>query len=206
MELTLSKIVRWAVGLLLLLAAVGALIQGSYIAFFIYIVTAIICIPVTANAVESQINIKMSGAVRFLVVFVLLLIGGMALASSDSPNDTSKVSTPATQVSNVAVEHKEETPAQSSTPQVVGSWSGNGIKTTDTFHVSSEKWTIRWDTKSGEYGDMNFIIYVYKDNGSLKDLAANVIGASNDKTIMRGSGDYYLKIVTSQPYTVEVVA
>jgi murein endopeptidase len=100
----------------------------------------------------------------------------------------------------------KETPAQSSVPQVIGSWSGNAMKTTDTFHVSSDKWTIRWDTKPGQYGDMNFIIYVYTDSGSLKDVAANVIGASNDKTVIRGSGDYYLKIVTSQPYTIEVVA
>jgi hypothetical protein len=51
---------------------------------------------------------------------------------------------------------------------------------------------------------MNFQIYVYKSDWSLKDLAANIIGAGSDSSIMRGSGDYYLTINTVQPYTIVV--
>jgi hypothetical protein len=51
---------------------------------------------------------------------------------------------------------------------------------------------------------MNFIITVYNADGSYKDTAANVISASNDHTVERGAGDYYLNINTAQPYTIQI--
>lgn len=50
----------------------------------------------------------------------------------------------------------------------------------------------------------HFPIYVYNSNGSLKSVAANIIGANYDNSIIRGSGDYYLTINTAQPYEVNV--
>ena len=81
---------------------------------------------------------------------------------------------------------------------------GNGIKNTETFHISSDEWKIYWDTKPGQYGNMNFQIFVYNSNGALVSVAANVIGEDSDSSIMRGSGDYYLTINTGQPYEVIV--
>jgi len=78
------------------------------------------------------------------------------------------------------------------------------IRTTETFHMPSNQWTITWNTNSGRCGDMNFIIEVYNADGSVKDTAANAIGASNDYTIERGAGDYYLNINTAQPYTIQI--
>lgn len=86
---------------------------------------------------------------------------------------------------------------------IVG-WTGDSIKDTETFHVSSDEWKLTWDTKPGEYGPMNFQIYVYNSDGTLKSVAANVIGESLDYSIIRGSGDYYLSINTAQPYTIGV--
>jgi len=51
---------------------------------------------------------------------------------------------------------------------------------------------------------MNFQIYIYNSDGSLKSVAANVIGESSDYSIIRGSGDYYLSINTAQPYEIKV--
>jgi hypothetical protein len=51
---------------------------------------------------------------------------------------------------------------------------------------------------------MNFQIHVYNSDGSLKNVAANVIGESSDYSIIRGSGDYYLMINTAQPYEIKV--
>lgn len=87
---------------------------------------------------------------------------------------------------------------------VIASWSGSSTKNTETFHVPSKEWKISWDTHPGQYGDMNFQIYVYNSNGSLKNVAANVIGSSSDYSIIRDSGDYYLMINTAQPYKITV--
>ncbi len=88
----------------------------------------------------------------------------------------------------------------------VARWQGKSMKNTETFHIPSFEWRILWLTKPGEYGDMNFQIYVYNSAGSLIDVAANVIGENKDSSFMRGSGDYYLKINTGQPYTIIIEA
>jgi hypothetical protein len=59
---------------------------------------------------------------------------------------------------------------------VIASWSGNYIKDTETFHVSSDECRLSWNTRPGKLGAMNFQIYVFNLDGSLKSVAANVIG------------------------------
>ena len=97
----------------------------------------------------------------------------------------------------------EKTPTETSSG-VIATWSGNSIKDTQTFHVYSNEWKISWNTEPGQYGAMNFQIYVYNSDGTLKGVAANVIGSSSDSSIIRGSGDYYLSINTAQPYEITV--
>lgn len=96
---------------------------------------------------------------------------------------------------------KEQKPVKSW--REIAKWKGSSIKNTETFHVSTTEWRISWATQPGEYGDMNFQIYVYK-NGELVSLAANIIGKGSDISYMRGSGDYYLMINTAQPYVIIV--
>lgn len=85
-------------------------------------------------------------------------------------------------------------------------WQGNSIKSTETFHVSSHEWKIAWNTYPGQFGDSNFQIFIYKSSGDLANppIAANVIGRSNDSTIIRGAGDYYLTFNSMQNYSVTV--
>lgn len=88
----------------------------------------------------------------------------------------------------------------------VARWEGKATKNTETFHISSRQWRISWTTRPGEFGAMNFQIYVYKEGSVLPNVAANVIGTDSDSTIMRGAGDYYLTINTGQPYVIVVEA
>jgi hypothetical protein len=130
---------------------------------------------------------------RFVVVFVLLcgmfafLPNHLPIETYTSPSDSSSNAVPTPYV-----------------PHTVAEWSGSGIKNTETFHITSDTWYVGWATKPGQYGNMNFQICIYNADGSLKGIAANVIGASNDQTVMRGSGDYYLEINSGQPYDVVV--
>ena len=81
---------------------------------------------------------------------------------------------------------------------------GTSIKSTETFEITGDEWRINWETKPGEYGAMNFQVYVYNADGSLKDVAANIIGKGQDSTVVRGAGRYYLQFNTAQPYLVRV--
>jgi hypothetical protein len=83
---------------------------------------------------------------------------------------------------------------------------GQGHQEHRDFHITSKEWRISWDTQPGEHGPGNFQIYVYTAKGTLDGIAANVIGANQDHSIMRGAGDYYLTINTGQPYTIIVEA
>jgi len=94
--------------------------------------------------------------------------------------------------------------ASTTSSGVIASWSGSSTKNTETFHIPSKEWKLSWNTQPGKHGDMNFQIYVYNLDGSLKNVAANVIGESSDYSIIRGSGDYYLMINTAQPYEIKV--
>lgn len=86
----------------------------------------------------------------------------------------------------------------------VKTFEGNAIKDTETFKITSDEWRIVWETEPGDMGEMNFQVYVYKADGTLESVVANVIGKGNDTSIVRGSGDYYLSIVTAQPYKITI--
>lgn len=87
----------------------------------------------------------------------------------------------------------------------VASWQGDGTKNTESFTITKREWYVVWATSPGEYGDMNFQIYVYREaNEELVGLAANIIGKGQDYSVYRGVGKYYLMINSGQPYKVSV--
>lgn len=149
-----------------------------------------------------------------LVVFVILVIAA-ALNPSEKPAavptappvaaqpaPTQAVQPAATQAAR-PTDVPKPTAKPAPTWQKVVEFTGKGIKETETFTITADEWRISWDTKPGEYGAMNFQIYVYKGK-SMAGIAANVIGEDKDSTIQRGKGDYYLTINTAQPYTVVI--
>ena len=87
----------------------------------------------------------------------------------------------------------------------IATWEGKSIKNTETFTVTEKEWIIQWATKPGEYGEMNFQIYIYKADGTLIGVAANIIGEGSDYSVMRGRGSYYLMINSAQPYVIKIL-
>jgi zinc-ribbon domain len=155
--------------------------------------------PVSLPPVQQGMNADRASALKILAV-----IGGLimlvAMASTLSGNKSSTTS-PASVISQSR--DAAPTPANA-TWHTIATFKGNGTKQTETFAVRSDEWRITWDTKPGKYGDMNFQIYVYGSDGSMKDIAANIIGKDTDSTIIRGRGDYYLHINTAQPYVITI--
>lgn len=101
--------------------------------------------------------------------------------------------------------------SNASTPNTPATWhtvlevSGKSIKQSETFTITGDEWRISWSAKTRGRGSDIFQIYVYNADGSLKGVAANVQGADDDATIMRGAGTYYLEILnTAQPYGIVV--
>jgi hypothetical protein len=83
----------------------------------------------------------------------------------------------------------------------VAEWQGASIKNTETFEVASKEWKIFWATR----GDSNFSITVYDANtDKMVDLVANIIGSGSDTSVIRGKGRFYLKILASQDYKIQI--
>lgn len=92
----------------------------------------------------------------------------------------------------------------------VARWQGSGMKSTDTFHVSSDTWRISWEIWSTEYSAPLFQIYVFKSTDKLGEdvpvsIAANVMAnEDSSSSTIRGSGDFYLVINTLLSYIVTI--
>lgn len=198
-KLDIIIIIRCIFGFIFLVCFFVSLVGLHITAALIALILVLIVIPPISDIIESKLNFTLSGALRFVLVFCLLV--GFGIVSSDAtPTHISND----TQTTPLSLNTNSTMAPPSVTPCVVASWTGNSIKNTETFHISSNEWKIKWMTKPGKYGAMNFFIIVHNADGSMKELVANVIGASEDSIIEKGSGDYYLNINTEQPYSVEV--
>lgn len=155
------------------------------------------------------------GFLGLAVIVVLLMIAGALNpspkgAATPVPGQAAPAASPqATAASVPTVKPAVASPTSKPAPvwTEVTRFSGKAIKDTPTFSITADEWRVSWDTKPGEFGPMNFQIFVYKVSGSSKAMAgviANVIGEDRDSSVMRGRGDYYLTINTGQPYTVVV--
>lgn len=96
----------------------------------------------------------------------------------------------------------EQTKAEPQQPQEptwteVASWSGSGIKNTETFQVSSREWRINWETSNENIAGI-FQVLVYDANGSNQmpvSIPVNAQGVGSDTTYIReGPGAFYLEI------------
>lgn len=198
---SLITIIRWFLGILFILSFLTYSLDHANLPAIFLLLISFVLIPPFAEFFENQLKIKMPLKTVIVLLFCFFIInGGYSPHNSNSNLGTSSTAS----VINAASNNSFSNTATKSGIQTVARWDGKGIKNTETFHISSDTWSIIWDTRPGKYGDMNFQIYLYDSDGHLKDVAANVIGKDTGYTIERGAGDYYLKINTGQPYTVEV--
>jgi len=108
-----------------------------------------------------------------LIVFVLLI----AFAACNSP-----ASTP-----------------QQRNPVLIKEWSGTGITTTETFTISENPWSIKWQSNPTMMNgsSMGMLqVYVYRtDNPNIPiALAANTSEATSGTSYVYNSGTFYLTI------------
>jgi hypothetical protein len=84
-------------------------------------------------------------------------------------------------------------------PQIIKSWSGTGIKTTEPFTITLTPWAIGWahepETMNGQSLGL-FQIYVYnvKNPNIPVAIAANSISEEQDISYIYQAGTFYLTI------------
>lgn len=82
----------------------------------------------------------------------------------------------------------ETTQAPASGYFEVFSFSGNGIKSSESFTIHGSKFKIAYNCS----GDLSQA-FLYKANGDLVNLVVSTAGPANDETVFRGSGTYYIE-------------
>ena len=75
-KITLSGILRWIFGLFFILIALGMIIKSEYFSAVFIFMAVFASFPPISNFIESELNISVSGAVRFLVVIILIAGSG----------------------------------------------------------------------------------------------------------------------------------
>ena len=101
-------------------------------------------------------------------------------------------------------EESEEQPVEAKVPEpiVEKTWkqimrfSGEGMKTTDTFYISGAKWRVKWNVRpsSLEMPTIIFQIFVNRSNGELVLLTANVITQGSDYSVIHEKGTFFLEV------------
>lgn len=145
------------------------------------------------------ITTRVRGAILFLFGVVVMGVGGAMLPP------------PASQPATVyAPGLQEPTPTQPSRPREwtrVASWSGSGIKDTETFTTTQREWRINWRTQKEPFQGAGILqIYVHNEDGALVNLAANAQGVRADVSYVRAPpGRYYLKLNSANvEYSIDV--
>lgn len=121
----------------------------------------------------------------FWIILVLLIV----IISSKGKADSRSVLSP----------EKDNTPALSAAAgkkwSEVKTWSGVGIKKTEPFTITGDKWRIKWSNIDDSNIGSLFQGYVMKPG---KEIPSEVFGNSTkdskDETYVYSSGDFYLSI------------
>ena len=71
-KITLSGILRWIFGLYFIVIALGMIIEHEYFSAVFWFLAAFVSLSPISSLIESKLNISVSGAVRLLVVIILL--------------------------------------------------------------------------------------------------------------------------------------
>jgi hypothetical protein len=141
------------------------------------------------------------GSLVALVVFIVII----SAATSGGKSGSTSTSSGADNTSNTT---NSSAPSKPQTWQTTHTYSGSGIKKTETITVADD-WKIQWScTPSSFMGNQyNVIITVYGSDGSMKDVAINDMcknGNTSGETEEHSGGDVYLDINSEGQWSITV--
>ncbi|HWL06876.1 MAG TPA: hypothetical protein VNQ76_00525 [Planctomicrobium sp.] len=105
----------------------------------------------------------------------------------------------------IAVSETGHSPASSQ--KIVKTWSGSGLKNTETFEITSSEWKLHWQAEA-PMGTASLIINLHDSETPdvpVEMLANQLLDSpQSGDTIVRRSGKLFLKILGTTPWTVSI--
>lgn len=152
---------------------------------------ALILLPPTMEFIQKKGNFHLSGVVKLLVVLVLLGISGGSMGSAAARKGSSTVEQPA---------NTEQAVAQEKSYVQVFTFKGNGIKKSEPFTITGDKFRIKYDCN----GQLCQAWLKSPDNAFKLDMLMNTTGSTKDENIFYGAGTYYIEANTMGTYSMVV--
>ena len=215
-KITLGFVVSWILAVVVGIPGIMMLFEGLAVGGVLLILTALVLLPPVNSWVEKKFHLALSGVLKFVVVTILLIISGIAIASSKNgpsgaSDQTAAQSIPApTETGSTVAAPSQPTQAQAqapASPQVLLSISGSGSKTTEKFTAVSD-WDLNWSYDCSNFGDQgNFQVFVYNGDGSMSfsNSGVNQLGKSGaDVEHYHTGGTFYLTVNSECGWKIEV--
>ncbi len=143
------------------------------------------------------------GSLIALVIFIVI-ISAVSNGGKNSASNTSATSS-SSSPNNSA---QQQAPSQPQTWQTTHTYSGSGIKKTETITVADD-WKIQWScTPSSFMGNQyNIIITVYGSDGTMQDVAINDMckdGNTSGETEEHTGGNVYLDVNSEGQWSITI--
>lgn len=149
-------------------------------------------------------NERSSGCLKFLLVVLFLIVMGIFFlfkalkfaGEFPSSESSSKIELKNFEATAKEFEAEKQATIAAQSWSEVDRWEGSGIKETQPFTITGDRWRISWAMRDSS--DAVFQIFVNDASGNFSDLVASVYSSSGkDVTYKTGAGTYSLKVNTS---------
>jgi hypothetical protein len=143
------------------------------------------------------------------IVAVIVLIGIISAVSNGGKSSSTATPSSPDNSSNNTNSTNNSAPSKPTTWTTTHTYTGNGIKKTETFSVGDD-WKLQWscDPTSSYGGQYNVIVGVYNSDGTPADIAAiNTIckaGNTSGETEERSGGNVYLDVNSEAAWTLTI--
>lgn len=193
-KITLGLIVGWVLGIFLLLPAVSMLATQPATGLALLAASAVLLPPVFAF-IQQKGNFHLSGGVKFILVVVLLGVSVGTMDRSKLPSSTETAQPTDSQTTTEA-----QVPAVAKSYQEVFVFKGNGVKKSEPFTITGEKFKIVYNC-TGSFCSA----WLKRPSSDLPvDLIMNGQGPLKDESIIYKSGTYYIDVNSIGSYTMSV--
>jgi len=182
-----TGITLYAFGAFFFVMSLCSMILHGYIEGLLFILAAIVTIPLAANQLKKRFNTSIPGAVRFLVVFCLVVVAIAAFpatptAINNNENNAKVIAAPLSEVngSTIAVSSRL-TPTPSSAPTPTTTPIESTTSATTPIHETTKYQDSKWSTTCVSYmtqvdNDMRYLTTAAKnyDTTSLSTYAGTL--------------------------------
>lgn len=192
-KITLGLIIGWVLGIFILLPAISMLAKQPAPGLAL-LAASLILLPPAIGFIQKKGNFHLSGGVKFILVIILF---GVAVGTMDRTKLPSREEV--AQPTNAQPTAAQE-PAVAKSYQEVFVFKGNGVKKSEPFTITGDKFKIVYNC-TGSFCSA----WLKRPESDLPiDLIMNGQGPLKDESIIYKSGTYYIDVNSIGSYTMSV--